>query len=83
MVTDAFLGVMYTIVHGIWSLLPTWTIELDNDAGGDFKQAVMRMNEFAPAQEVFNVMTWSAGLLTVLFAMKAIFKVVGWIRGSG
>jgi hypothetical protein len=83
MITDAFLGLVATLLEAMLGVLPAWSFVMPGTtaAGTDSSMVsilefIGPMNGIAPVKEIFVVASLVAALVGALLLVKAILWVV-------
>ncbi len=83
MITDAFLGLVGTILDAMLGLLPPWSFVMPGQSQGGTDTAIPSilavigpLNGIAPVREIFVVASLVAALVGALLIVKGILWVI-------
>jgi hypothetical protein len=80
MITEGILDAFYWVISGLWSVVPEWTWEIPDIAPMMYE--LSKYDHIAPVSELMLMVGILGALFGVMVAVKAITKVIGWVRGS-
>lgn len=83
MIVDFFLNGVLVVFDALWSVVPPWTITVDVSALAPLRANITRFDGVLPVTEAFQLLGITSIALAFMYAVKSVYKIVGWVRGSG
>lgn len=83
MVADALLGWLYDLVNGLWSLVPSWTIAVDEAAIMALRFEISKWDGWLPITSLVAIINATVSLTVAWVTLRSLWRIVGILRGGG